>query len=144
MAAEYSFIPIQTVADDESILFFEGERACKKGYVIHRNTSGLFKLRGARNCQKAIYKVEFNANIAVPTGGTVGEIAVAMSEDGETALNTLSRVTPAAVDEYFTVSFSTYVIIPCGCCVTIAIKNVSTTGTDINVQNANIIIDRVA
>lgn len=143
MAAEYSYIPTQEVAEDENILFLDGDRACHKGYISHRNSSGVFRLKGASNGCKAIYRVTFNANIAVAEGGTVGEISVALQEDGETLGNAVAIVTPAAVGNFFNVSISTFIVIPCGCCVTVAVENTSD-GTAIDVSNANISFERVA
>lgn len=144
--AEYSYPLLQTVAEDENILFLDGDRCCKKGYVTHRTGSGVFRLKGANNCGKTIYRVTFNANIAAAEdGGTIPEdgVRVALQEDGETLLNAVAIVTPAAVGDFFNVSLSTFICIPCGCCVTISVENISD-GTAIDVTNANIIIDRVA
>lgn len=146
MAAEYSYVPLQTVAEDENILFMEGDRACHKGFITHRNNSGVFRLKGANNACKTIYRVSVNANIAVATaadGGVLGPIEISLQEDGETLGNATAVVTPAAIGDFFNVSLSTFIVIPCGCCVTISVKNIST-GTAIDVENANIIIDRVA
>lgn len=140
MAAEYSFIPTQTVAVDENILFTDGDRACRKGFITHRSGSGVFRLKGT-GC-RAIYKVEFNANIAVATGGTVGAISVALQEDGETLGNATAIVTPAAIGDFFNVSLSTFIYIPCNCCVTVSVEN--TSDTPIDVSNANIVFERVA
>jgi hypothetical protein len=143
MGAEYSFVPLQTVAEDGNILFTDGDRACRKGFITHRSGSGVFRLKGATNGCRAIYKVEFNANIAVATGGTVGPISVALQEDGETLGNAVAIVTPAAIGDFFNVSLSTFIYIPCGCCVTVSVENVSD-GTPIDVANANIVFERVA
>ena len=143
MAAEYSFSPAQTVAENASVLFLNGNRACNKGYITHRTDSGIFRLKGSTNCCKAIYRVTFNGNIAVTAGGTVGEISIALQEDGETVSNAVATVTPAAVGNFFNVSVDTFVTIPCGCCVTVSAKNIST-GISIDVRNANIIFERVA
>lgn len=143
MAAEYSYIPVQTVAEDENILFNDGDRACRKGLITHRAGSGVFRLKGAQNACKTIYRVTFTGNIAVAAGGTVGEISVALQEDGETLGNAAAVVTPAAIGDFFNVSVSTFIVIPCGCCVTVAVENTSE-GTAIDVENANIIFDRVA
>jgi hypothetical protein len=143
MAAEYSFVPVQTVAEDENILFTDGDRACRKGFITHRSGSGVFRLKGATNGCRSIYKVEFNANIAVATGGTVGPISVALQEDGETLGNAVAVVTPAAIGDFFNVSLSTFIYIPCGCCVTVSVENTSD-GTAIDVTNANIVFERVA
>ena len=141
MAAEYSFVPTQTVAEDANILFADGDRACRKGFITHRSGSGVFRLKGT-GC-RAIYKVEFNANIAVATGGTVGPISVALQEDGETLGNAVAIVTPAAIGDFFNVSLSTFIYIPCNCCVTVSVENISD-GTAIDVANANIVFERVA
>ena len=143
MAAEYSYIPVQTVAENSNILFLDGDRACRKGLITHRSGAGIFRLKGSNNGCKAIYRVTFNANIAVAEGGTVGQISVALKEDGETLGNAVAIVTVAAVGDFQNVSLSTFIVIRCGCCVTVSVENISD-GTAIDVQNANIIIDRVA
>ena len=143
MAAEYSYIPVQTVAENANVLFMDGNRACTKGFITHRDGAGLFRLKGAGNSCKSIYRVTFNANIAVAAGGTVGPILIALQEDGETLGNAIVTVTPAAIGDFFNVSLSTFISIPCGCCVSVSVENISN-GTAIDVQNANIIFDRVA
>lgn len=143
MAAEYSYPLSQVVAEDENIIFLDGDRACKKGYITHRSGSGVFRLKGAGNACKTVYRVTFNANIAVAAGGTVGAISVALQEDGETLQNAVATVTPTVAEAFFNVSLTTFIIIPCGCCVTVSVENISD-GTAIEVENANIIIDRVA
>lgn len=146
MAAEYSYPLSQVIAEDENIIFLDGDRACRKGYITHRSGSGVFRLKGAGNACKTVYRVTFNANIAVAPaadGGVLGAISVALQEDGETLQNAVATVTPAAIGDFFNVSVSTFIVIPCGCCVTISVENVSD-GTAIEVENANIIIDRVA
>ncbi len=143
MAAEYSFVPVQTVAVDGNVTFMEGARACHKGFISHRDNSGIFFLKGASNGYKAVYRVTFDANITIAEGGTVEPISVALTINGEELQNALATVTPAAIGDFFHVSVTTFVEIPCSCCVTVSVENVSET-TDIDVANANIIFDRVA
>lgn len=143
MAAEYSYPLAQTIAEDENIIFLDGDRACKKGYITHRSGSGVFRLKGAGNACKTVYRVTFNANIAVAAGGTVGAISVALQEDGETLQNAIATVTPTVAEAFFNVSLTTFITIPCGCCVTVSVENISD-GTAIDVTNSNIIFDRVA
>ena len=143
MAAEYSAIAAQTVAVDENILFNNGSRACRKGFIQHRDDSGIFFLKGSPNGCRAVYRVTFNGNIAIATGGTVEPISVALTINGEALGNATAIVTPAAIGDFLNVSITTFVEIPCGCCVTVSVKNVSDT-TAIDVVNANIIFDRVA
>jgi hypothetical protein len=51
-------------------------------------------------------------------------------------------VTPAAVEEFFNVFGAIYLDIPCGCCSQVSVRNIST--QSVEVQNANLIIERVA
>lgn len=145
MAAEYSNIPLQTVAQNANVVFQNGERACRKGYIDHNNGNGIFTVRGTPGC-RAIFKVQFQGNIAVAPaadGGVLGPISVALTENGEPLGNATAVVTPAAIGDFFAVSISTFVSLPCGCCKTVSVRNVSA-DTAIEVSNANIIIERVA
>ena len=145
MAAEYSNIQLQTVAQNANVLFDNGERSCKKGYIDHSNGAGIFTVRGTPG-YRAIYKVQFQGNIAVAPaadGGVLGPISVALTENGESLGNATAIVTPAAIGDFFAVSISTFIALPCGCCKTVSVRNVSA-GTAIEVTNANIIIERVA
>ena len=141
--AEYSYVPLQTVDIDENVIFMDGGRACKKGYISHRDNSGIFFLKGASNGCRAMYKVTFNANIAIAEGGTVEPISIALTINGETLGNALARVVPVTIGDFFNVSVSTFIDVPCGCCVTVSVENTSET-TEIDVTNANIIFERVA
>ena len=71
-----------------------------------------------------------------------GPISLAISVDGEPVATTTMTVTPAAVEEYFNVASSVYLNVPAGCCSTIGVRNIS--GVAIDVQNANLIAERVA
>lgn len=142
MAAEYSNIAAQTVAANNNIIFTNGTRICRRGYVQHRDDSGIFTLKGAGTNCKAVYRVQFNANAAVAEGGNVGAISVALTIGSEPLGNAVAIITPAAVGDAFNLSVATFIEVPCGCCYTVAVKNTSATAIDI--ANANIIIDRVA
>lgn len=113
-----------------------------KACTMHRPGSGLVSLRGLTDQCRARYKISFGGNIAVPTGGTVGAISLAIAIDGEAIAATTMTVTPAAVEEFFNVFGAVYLDIPRGCCSQISVRNVNT--QSIEVQNANLIIERVA
>jgi hypothetical protein len=113
-----------------------------KACTMHRPGSGLVSLRGLTDQCRARYKISFGGNIAVPTGGTVGAIALAVAIDGEAIAATTMTVNPAAVEEFFNVFGAVYLDIPRGCCSQISVRNVS--AQSIEVQNANLIIERVA
>ena len=149
--AEYVYNPIQVVQPNQNVLL-NGSIPCNKGYVYHREGSGILTLRGIVNnpcgCF-ARYQVTFNGNIAVPEDGTVGPIAIALAIDGEPILTSRAIFTPAAVDEYGNVTSTAIITVPKGCCFTIAVENVSeadgaTPAQPINVQNANLTVSRIA
>ena len=147
--AEYAFNPVQTVQPGQSVLL-NTVIPCCKGYVFHREQSGILILRGivngANNCF-ARYQVTFNGNIALPEGATVGAISVALSVDGEAIPTSNAIVTPAAVDNYFNVTSTAIITVPRGCCFNVSVQNTSvgeTTNPAINVQNANVVVSRIA
>lgn len=147
--AEYVYNPIQEVSVNQPVIL-EDSIPCPKGYVYHRNGSGNLILRGITPNCFARYQVTFNGNIAVPTDGTVGEIAIALAISGEPIATSTARVTPAAVDEYFNVTSTAIITVPKGCCFSVSVENVTegataaTAGTAINVQNANVVVNRIA
>ena len=134
-------VATQTVAENQNVLFTDSI-TCGNCSITHRDGSGLVTLRGTTNQCRARYKVSFGGNIAVPTGGTVEAISLALAIDGEALGSSTMIVTPAAVEEYFNVFGAMFVDVPKGCCLTASIQNIST--QPILVQNANLIIERVA
>lgn len=147
--AEYISTATQTVQIGQNVLLVDAF-PCNRGLVMHRNGSGLVTLRGPQNnCCRARYKVSFTGNIAVATGGTVGQIGVALAVDGEALYSATAIVTPAAVGDFFNVAVETYVDVPKGCCVSVAVENIlpatgTAPGTAIDVANAALIITREA
>ena len=149
--AEYTYNPIQLVEPGQNVILLDSI-PCNKGYVLHRNESGIVILRGIVNSTCgcfARYQVTFNGNIAVPEDGEVGPIAVALALDGEPIQTSRAIVTPAAVDEYFNVTSTAIITVPKGCCFTVAVENVSPipaggVAPAINVQNANLTVARIA
>ena len=132
---------LQTVPANQNV-YFTDTVVCGNCAITHRDDSGLVTLRGLTNQCRARFRVTFGGNIALPTGGTVGPISLAIAIDGEAVRATTMTVTPAAVEEFFNVFSSVFVDVPRGSCVTISVKNITT--DDIEVQNANLIVDRVA
>lgn len=133
---------VQAVAANQAVLFTD-TAVSGNCSMIHREGSGLVGLRGLPNGQcRARFLVEFGANIAVPTGQTVGPISLAIAINGEPVATSSMISTPAAVNEYNNVGSSLYINVPIGCCSQISVENIST--IPVNVQNANLIIERVA
>lgn len=139
--AEFIATALQTVESNQNILFTD-TTVCGSNSIVHRNGSGLVTLRGITNQCRARFKVTFGANIAVPTDGTAEAISVAIALNGEPIISTTMIVTPAAVEEFFNVNRSLYLDIPAGCCSQISVRNTSTQAID--VQNASLIVERVA
>ena len=148
--AEYSANALQTVNPGETIVFTESPDPCRRGLVRHRDGTGNFLLSGwvpnigcgcrCRHQRSAEYLIDFGANIAIPTGETVGPISVALTIDGATIPASQMIVTPAAVEEFFNVSRAINAQIWNGCCESVAIRN--TSDIPILVQNANVIFSR--
>lgn len=132
---------LQTVNENLNVLFTDVVN-CGNYSMVHRVGSGLVSLRGITNQCRARFKVSFGANIAIPADGTVEPISLAIAIDGEPVAETTMIVTPAAVEQFFNVYSSIFIDVPRGCCYTVSVRNTSTQAID--VQNANLIVERVA
>lgn len=157
--AEFAYAPLQIVEPGQNIIL-DTVIPCNKGYVFHRNQSGIVILRGIVNNSCgcfARYQVTFNGNIAVAEGGTVGPISVAIAIDGEPLQTSRAIVTPAAAAEappslanYFNVTSTAIITVPKGCCFSAAVENTSGPAAPggvapaINVINANLTVARIA
>lgn len=140
--AEFTNAVLQTVPVGQNVLFTETPVRGRCG-ILHREGSGIITLSGQFIDQcRALYRVSFGGNIQIPTGGTVGEISLALAVEGEPLASATAIVTPAAVEEFSNVFTSIFVEVPKGCCVTVAVEN--TSDQAIEVQNANLIVERVA
>jgi hypothetical protein len=152
MAAEYLANAVQEVALNAPILF-NASIPCTRGYVYHEDDTGVFILRGITCGQCfATYQVTFNGNIALPTDATeVVPIAIAITVNGEPRLTSRAIFTPAAVDDYGNVTSTAIIKVPRDCCFSVSVDAVPAT-TDptvtpapiIEVQNANLVINRIA
>lgn len=133
---------VQTVSMNQDVLFTETAVAGNSS-ILHREGSGLVTLRGLSSCQsRARFRVSFGANIAIPADGAVAPISLALSIDGE-PINTTSMIyTPTATATYGNVFGAIFIDIPRGCCGRVSVTN--TSAAAINVQNANLIVERVA
>jgi hypothetical protein len=132
---------IQTVAANANVLFTDTVIGGNCS-ILHRDGSGLVTLRGLTDQCRARFRVSFGGNIAVPTGGTVGPISLAIAINGEPVATTTMISTPAAIEEYNNVFSAIFIDVPKGCCSQISVRNIS--DDDIEVQNANLIVERVA
>lgn len=131
-------VPVQSVNSGQNVLFTTDRcrtNSCKcGGWLIHDNGSGLFTIS-----KQGIYEVEYNANI---TSTTAGAISLVLELNGEAIGGTNAIYNVTTADDVGHVSASTLVCVPCGCCVTISLGNNSANA--ISVQDANIIIKKIA
>ena len=152
--AEYLANAQQTIGLNQPVLF-RASIPCNKGFIYHEDETGIFILRGIVNnpsCCFARYQVTFNGNISIPEGGEVTPIAVSISVQGEERPTSRAVFTPAAVDELGNVTSTAIITIPKGCCFSVSIRYVDATTADptteptptINVENANLVITRIA
>ena len=127
---------VQTVPAGQSVIYNAVAVRSKCGAERTRNGSAFITLT-----QPGRYLIGFSGNVAIPTGGTVGEIDLGITQNGEVLGGSLMRATPAAVEEYFNVSTQHYVDVYCNCCVTVGVEN--TGAAAILVDNPNLTAVRV-
>ena len=161
MTAEYSANAAQNLLTNGPVIFTNSPVTDTQGLIFHRDESGIFRLASPSkivgncggswnwlcgNCSccnsmpEALYEVTFHGNIAIPTGGTVGEISMALSIDGTADPSSTMIVTPAAVGEFWNVGASIIVAVPaiCGC---ESVSVINTSDQAITVQNSNLLIE---
>jgi hypothetical protein len=151
MAAEYLANASQEVALNAPVLF-TASIPCRRGFIYHEDETGVFILRGKTNQCFATYRVTFNGNAAIPTGGTVGPIALALAVNGEPRVTSRAIFTPAAVEEYGNLTSTAIIKVPQGCCFSLSVEYVNGSVDDpafvptpvIDVINSNLVIDRIA
>lgn len=132
---------LQTVAANQNVYFTDTITGGSMS-ISHRSNSGLVNLFGNTNQCRARFKVTFGANIAIPEGETVGPVTLAIAIDGEAVQSTTMIVTPTAVETFFNVFSAIFIDVPRGNVETVSVKNIGTIPVD--VENANLIIERVA
>ena len=130
---------LQTVSPN-GIIVFTNTAVSGNPSILHREGSGLVSLRGLTNQCRARFRVMFGGNVALPT--TTEPISLAIAINGEPLVTSTMLSTPGAVGEFNNVSCATFLDIAAGCCTQISIENTGT--TSVEVQNANLIVERVA
>lgn len=142
--AEYRYNAIQTVPAGGTVVFSNDFFPCNKGLIVHQNDSGLFQVRGIVNNPCAEYgklKINFGANVAIPTTGTAEPITLAVTVNGVTEPAT-TMISTSPVGEFNNINREVEIPIPRGCCQNVAVTN--TSNQPIEVQNAIIDLDRIA
>lgn len=133
---------LQSVASGSNVVFTDTAVKGSK-CIIYREGSGLVTLRGLTNQCKARFKITFGANVALPTGTSpVAPILMALAINGEPVQTSTMISTPTVVESFGNISRTLFIDIPAGCCSQISVENTGT--SSVSVQNANLIIERVA
>lgn len=126
--ARYLTATDQNVALNSDIPFDVVSIPCGKGCVVPL-APGILTLKSGAN-QFARYDVTLQGNIAIPTGGAVTPIAVAITLNGVPIADSVAIVTPAAVEDLWHVNTSATITVPCGCCVSVSAVYVDATEDD--------------
>lgn len=149
--AEYVYNELQNVALNSPLLF-NNSIPCPRGNVFHNGGDGIFILKGCTNNCFARYQVTYNGNIAVPEGGELTPIALAITVNGEPRLTSTAIFTPQAVEEFGNVTSTAIITVPKGCCFSVSVRYIDATVNDIavdptptiEVSNSNLVIERIA
>ena len=150
--SEYITTSDVLVALNGTIPFNSVSIPCNNGNVIPA-APGILILKGNTSNRFARYEVTVQGNVAIPTGGAVTPVALAITLDGVALPESVAIVTPAAVEEFWHINTVATVNIPCGCCLTVSSTYVDGTEDDaatvptpsITVRrNASISVKRIA
>ena len=127
--ARYITSSDESIALNGAIPFDVVSIPCNKGCVVPIAT-GVLNLQGNTTNRFARYDVTVQANVAIPTGGAVTPIAVAITLNGVPIPDSVAIVTPAAVEDVWHINTSTTITVPCGCCVSVSAAYVDATEDD--------------
>lgn len=127
--ARYITSTDQNVALNGAIPFDVVSIPCNKGCVVPI-AAGVVTLNGGSANRFARYEVTVQANVAIPTGGTVTPVALAITLNGVPLADSVAIVTPAAVEDVWHINTSTVITVPCGCCVSVSAEYVDATEDD--------------
>lgn len=153
--AEYLANDVQQVNLNEAAIF-TASIPCSNGNIYHEDETGDFILRGNTPNRFVRYQVTCNCNIALPAGGTPGPIAIALTVNGEVRPTSRAIVTPSAASQFWNVTSTAIITVPCGCCFNVALRAVTpalstddpatvvTPAPSLLMQNANLIINRAS
>lgn len=127
--AKYLTSTDQNVALNGPIPFDVVSIPCNKGCVVPI-TTGVLTLKGDTSNRFARYEVTVQANVAIPTGGEVTPIALAITLNGVAIADSVAIVTPAAAEDVWHINTTATITVPCGCCVSVSAEYVDATEDD--------------
>ena len=141
--AEYIANARQSVLGGQNILFTDTAVPCNSGYVVHREGSGIFTLRGITNQCRARYRVTFGANLGLPEDGTApATISAAIALNGEPVSESTMTATLREATDIQNVERTIVVDVPRGCCTQLSVRNIN--AQEIDFINSVLTIERVA
>lgn len=127
--ARYITSTDQNVALNNTVPFDIVSIPCNRGCVIPI-TTGVLTLKGNTSNRFARYKVKLQANVAIPEGGAVTPIALAITLNGVAIPDSVAIVTPVATEEFWHINTSVTITVPCDCCVSVSAAYVDATEDD--------------
>lgn len=127
--AKYITSTDQNVALNNAIPFDIVSTPCNRGMVIPL-APGVLTLRGGNTNKFARYEVRVQGNIAIPEGGAVTPVAIAVTVNGIVVPDSIAIITPAAAEDVWHINTSTIITVPCGCCVSVSAEYVDATEDD--------------
>lgn len=130
--ARYITSTDQNVALNNTVPFDIVSIPCNRGCVIPI-TTGVLTLKGNTSNRFARYEVNLQANVAIPEGGTVTPIALAITLNGVAIPDSVAIVTPVATEEFWHINTSVTITVPCDCCVSVSAAYVDATEDDASV-----------
>lgn len=131
----------QTVEANDSVVFSTALSSGNQS-IIWRAGSGIITLRGLGPQLRSRFRVSYHANVALAADATVAPIEVAIRVSGESLASSRAVSTPAAVGEFNSISATTLVDVPAGCCTQISLANIGVPAID--TENVDLIVERVA
>ena len=131
----------QTVEANDAVVYTTAISSGSQS-ILWRAGSSLITLRGLGPQLRSRFRVSYHANVALSEGATVAPIEVAIRVSGEALAPSRAVSTPAAVGDFNSISATTLVDVPTGCCVSISLANIGTSSTDF--ENVDVIVERVA
>lgn len=131
----------QTVQPDDAVMF-QTVLSSGSSSILWRIGSGIVTLRGLGPQSRSRFRVTYHMNVALEPEAEVAPIEFAIRVSGETLAASRTVSTPGAVDEFNSVSATTLIDVPSGCCTQISLANIGTSASD--TENVNLIVERVA
>lgn len=149
--AQMSAAEVQTIEPNQKVIFTSSFVSPQPVGIVFPDADGtglflrgLYSRRysscGMRDFFTDFY-ASFSANIKIPTGGTVSPISMAITLNGDPIQTGIMIESPSAVDSFENISAQVFVPVPKGSTAFLTVEN--TSDQAIQIQNANLIVDRI-